>query len=1069
MSRFFIHRPIFAWVIAIFVMLAGAVAITQLPVSQYPSVAPPTVRVMATYPGASAAVIDETVISVIEREMNGADGLMYMEATSPAVGFAQLAITFEPGTDPDIAQVEVQNRLGRAEPRLPEVVRRTGIRVVKATTNFLMVVSFNTDGSLSRDDVADYVNRNVLTEIQRVEGVGDANLYASGRSMRIWVDPAKLEGYGLAPSDVNNAINAQSMQVSGGTLGDTPSVPGQSFSATVTIPSTQLTTEDEFRNIVIRSRADGATVRIKDVARVELGIENYNFSSRQNGKEAVAVAVQLNSTGNALATSAAIQEKMSELEQYFPDGMSWAVPYDTSPFVDISIKKVVQTLFEAIVLVFAVMFLFLQNWRYTVIPAIVVPISLLGSFAVLFAAGMSINILSMFAMVLVIGIVVDDAIVVVENVERLMSEEGLSPLDATIKGMSEISGAVVGMTTILVVVFIPLAFFSGATGNIYRQFSIVMASSIALSGFFALTLTPALCATLLKPVPKGSHEPGQQRRRTGLLAPLFNGFNRIFGRATRGYSRGMTRVMRRSWITVGIYAAIIAGAAWLFSSLPTAFLPVEDQGSVIINMQLPPGATKERTTDVVKQVEAYMMEQPEVRDIVSIIGFNFSGTGQNVALAFATLTDWSERTGAGQDAISFAGRATGALQAIRDAFVIVITPPSIPELGTGTGFAYRLQDRGGMGHEALLQARNQLLGAAAQSEVLVNVRPDGIEDASQWQIDIDRDAAAAQGVTIADISNTLGTALGSAYVADFPNRGFMQRITVQAEASHRMTPEDVMQLKVHNGAGELVPLSTVVSAQWVNGPMQLKRYNGYPSYSITGDAAPGYATGDAIAEMERISDQVLSSDFGYEWTGISLDEKKAGAQAFTLYAFSILAVFLCLAALYESWSIPLSVMLVVPLGALGALLGVWLRDIPNDVFFQIGLVTVIGLSAKNAILIVEFAKDLQDAGMSVVKAALTAAHLRFRPIIMTSLAFILGVVPLYTAGGASSASQREIGTGVFWGLIIGTPLAVLMVPVFYLIVRSIFRSRKTRQHDHELQHDEESGTEPPEFREVLIP
>jgi multidrug efflux pump len=1035
MSKFFIYRPIFAWVIAIFVMLAGIVSITQLPVSQYPSVAPPTIVVAATYPGASAKTIEDTVIAVIERQMNGAEGLMYMESTSPAVGRAQLTITFAPGTNPDIAQVEVQNRLARAQPRLPDVVKRTGVTVQKSRTNVLMAVAFNTDGRLTRNDVADYVNRNVLPEIQRTPGVGDAQLYASGRSMRIWIDPARLEGYGLTPGDVNAAIAAQSMQVSGGTLGDTPSVPGQTMSATIVVPSAQLTTPEQFGAIVLRARSDGSTVRIRDVARVELGIETYNFSSRLNGRESVVVAVQLTSTGNAVATSRLIRGRLAELQPFFPQGMTWAVPYDTSTYVSISIEKVVHTLLEAIVLVFLVMLIFLQNWRYTLIPTIVVPVALLGTFAVLLAAGFSINILTMFAMVLVIGMVVDDAIVVVENVERIMAEEGLPPKEATVKSMGEISGAVVGMTTILVVVFVPLAFFSGATGNIYRQFAVVMAVSIAFSGFFALTLTPALCGSLLQPIKKGhNHE-----KKTGPLGWLFNGFNRGFGRTSRAYERGMTHVLRRGWVVLGVFLAIMACVALLFKQLPTAFLPNEDQGNVVVNIQLPPGATQERTIAAVKKMEGYMLQQPEVKDVVSIVGFNFSGTGQNVALAFASLKDWSERAGPGQSAAALVGRATGALQGlVRDAFVIVVTPPSIPELGTANGFAFRLMDRNGLGHDALLAARNQLLAQAAKSPVLAAVRSDGVEDAPQWEIYIDRNAAAVQGVNVADISTTLGTALGSAYVADFPNHGYIERIMVQADAPHRMTPEDVMRLNVPNNQGQVVPLATLVSAKWVVGPMQLKRYNGYPSYSIAGQAAPGHSSGDAMAEMERIA-AALPHGIGYEWTGISLDEKQAGAQAGILYAFSILAVFLALAALYESWTIPLAVVLVVPLGVLGTLLGVWLRGMPNDVFFQIGLITVIGLSAKNAILIVEFAKDLQAQGMSVARAAHTAARLRFRPILMTSLAFILGVVPLYVAVGASAASQHEIGTAVFWGVIAGTGLAVLMVPVFFVAVRKLFQ------------------------------
>ena len=1038
MSRFFIHRPIFAWVIAIFVMLAGIVSITQLPVTQYPAVAPPTIQVSLTYPGASAKTIDETVVSLIEREMNGADGLMYMESTSPAAGMAQMSFTFRPGINPDLAQVEVQNRLARAEPRLPDIVKRTGVRVSKSRSNFLMVIAFNTDGSTAREDVADYVNRNILPEIQRVEGVGDASLYAAGRAMRIWIDPAKLEGFGLTPADVNAAIASQSMQVSGGALGDTPAVPGQRINATIVVPSGQLTTAEEFGNVVLRANPDGSSVRVRDVARVELGVESYTFTSRQNRASSAALAVQLSNSGNAMATSKAIRARLGELEAFLPPGVSWDVPYDTSKFVSISISKVVQTLLEAIVLVFLVMFLFLQDWRYTLIPTIVVPVALLGTFAVLLAGGFSINILAMFAMVLVIGIVVDDAIVVVENVERIMAEEGLSPLDATIKGMGQISGAVVGMTTILVTVFIPLAFFGGAIGNIYRQFSVVMATSIAFSGFFALTLTPALCATLLKPIAKGH----RHDVKTGFFGPVFNAFNRRFGQLAGRYERGMGRIVNRRWSVMGVYAAILVCVGLLFANLPTAFLPSEDQGNVMINVQLPPGATQERTLEVVKQVEDYMLAQPEVENIVAIVGFNFSGTGQNVALAFGTLKDWKLRTEPEQSAQAFANRATGALSAIRDAFVIVVPPPAIPELGTGSGFAFRLIDRGGKGHEALLAARGRLLGAVAKSPVLQNVRPEGIEDAAQWELSINREAAAAQGVTVSAIASALGTAMGSSYVTDFPNQGFMQRVLVQSEASRRVSEDDVLALKVRNSAGDLVPLRNLVTSRWVTGPMALKRYNGMPSMSISGEAKPGYSSGDAMAEMERLAAQ-LPAGIGFEWTGISLDEQKAGAQSLTLYAFSILAVFLCLAALYESWTIPLSVVLVVPLGVLGTLLGVWLRGIPNDVYFQIGLVTVMGLSAKNAILIVEFAKDLQATGKSLLASALEAAHLRFRPILMTSMAFILGVTPLYFATGASSASQREIGTGVLWGLVTGTVLAVLMVPVFFVIVRSLFARKST--------------------------
>ena len=1042
MSKFFIHRPIFAWVIAIFVIIAGVVSIQLLPVSQYPTVAPPTISVTSSYPGADAATIDETVNSLIEREMNGAQGLMYMESKAMATGQGELSITFEPGTDESLAQVDVQNRLARAEPRLPATVKQIGVKVEKAQSNFLMLVAFRSaNPSLSSEDVSDYVSRNVLPELQRGPGVGNAQLFGSSRAMRIWIDPAKLEGYGLSAESVNNAIRAQNLQISAGSLGDAPGKPGQTIAATINV-SGQLTNVEQFENIVLASRSDGSTVRIRDVARVELGSESYATASRINGEPGAVVAIRLNSTGNALATASAIKERMGELESFLPAGIEWLEPYDTSKFVSVSIQKVVMTLMEAIVLVFIVMFVFLQNWRYTVIPTIVVPVALLGTFAVMQAAGMPINILAMFAMVLVIGIVVDDAIVVVENVERIMAEEGLSPKDATIKAMGQISGAVVGITVILVSVFVPLAFFSGVTGNIYRQFAIVMAVSIGFSGFFALTLTPALCATMLKPIAKGhAHD-----KKTGLFGPFFNGFNRLFARGTKSYEGMMVRVVKRSLWMMGMYGAIIACVALFYARLPTSFLPTEDQGTVYLNIQLPPGATRERTLTVMKQVETYMLAQPEVDAVIGVQGFSFAGQGQNVGMAFTSLKDWSERTKAGSDSVSFAGRATAELNKIREAFVLALVPPAIQELGNSSGFSFRLLDRGGAGHAALLAARGQMLAAAAKSTVLVGVRPDGIEDAPQWQITIDRDAAYAQKVSVDAIASTLSTVMGSSYINDFPNAGYMQRVTVQSDAERRMQPEDVLRLKVPNSTGQLVPLSSMVSTRWITGPMQLQRYNGYPSMNITGQAAPGYSTGDAMQEMERIAAE-LPPGFGYEWTGISLEEKKAGASSMILYGFAILAVFLCLAALYESWSIPLSVILVVPLGVLGALIGVLLRGLSNDIYFQIALVTVIGLSAKNAILIVEFAKDLQAQGMGLIEATLQAAHLRIRPILMTSLAFILGVVPLTIASGASSASQRAVGTGVLWGMTIGTILSVFLVPVFYLVVRRMFKGAKTDNTD----------------------
>jgi len=1037
MSKFFIHRPIFAWVIAIFVVLFGIVSITQLPVAQFPSVAPPTITVTATYPGATSETMTDSVLQLIEREINGAEGLMYMETKAPAGGQGTLTVTFQPGTNPDLAQVDVQNRLARAEPRLPSVVQALGVRVDKAMSNFLMILAFQSaDGATSRDEIADYVNRNVLPEVQRLEGVGKAQLFAAGRAMRIWVDPAKLQGYGLSIASVNAAIAAQNQQISGGALGDAPSIPGTTMSATIVVPG-QLSTPEEFGNVVLRSNANGSTVRIKDVARVELGVETYAFNSRLDGKPAVALAVQLTSTANAMATAKLVNNKMTELEPFLPPGVKWSAPYDTSKFVKISIEKVVHTLLEAIVLVFIVMLIFLQNIRYTLIPTIVVPIALLGTFAVMLAIGLTINILAMFAMVLVIGIVVDDAIVVVENVERIMSEEGIPPKEATIKAMGQIQGAVVGITVILVTVFVPLALFSGATGNIYRQFSLVMAISIFFSGFFALTLTPALCATLLKPIAKGhAHD-----KKTGLLGPFYNWFNRNFETGAKHYQRAVTGVVKRSFQSLVVFALVIAGVVFLFMRMPTSFLPVEDQGYVISLVQLPPGATQERTGKTMGELEDFVLKQPETDHIVSILGFSFAGQGQNVGLAFTTLKDWSERSGPGQDANSFAGKAMGAMMAIRDGFIYTLVPPSIPELGNSDGFTFRLQDRGNKGHAALVAARNQLIAKANQSPILAGVRFDGVDDAPQWQVNINRDAVAAQRVSMGDLASTLATALGSSNSTDFPNKGYMQRVTIQADAGRRMQPEDVMRLTVPNAEGKLVELSTMVTAKWITGPMQVTRYNGYPAMSITGNAKPPYTSGQAMTEMQKLAAD-LPEGFGFEWTGQSLDEKKAGSSAMYLYAFSILAVFLCLAALYESWSIPLSVMLVVPLGVLGALLGMLLRGMPNDIYFQVALITVIGLSAKNAILIVEFAKDLHAQGMSAYDAALEAAHLRFRPILMTSLAFILGVVPLYIASGASAASQQAIGTGVFWGMIIGTPLAVFLVPVFFVVIFRLFGKKE---------------------------
>lgn len=1043
MPKFFIDRPIFAWVIAIFIIVMGLVSYKQIPVAQYPQVAPPSVEVSVGYPGASAEVLNETVISVIEREMNGSPGLAYMSASSEANGRATLTLSFEPGTDIDMAQVDVQNRLSRATPRLPTAVTQQGVKVEKSSASFLLFITMTSSrADYPVAELSDYVSRNVLPEIQRVKGVGMAQLFAAERAMRIWIDPAKLAGFDLSTDAINAAIAAQNLQVSSGTLGDVPSVNNQPIFATILVDG-QLKTPEQFGEIVLRANTDGSTVRLRDVATIELGSESYAFSSRFNGDPAAAIGVQLSPTGNAVETSNLVHERLQELQKYFPPGVEWAIPYDTAGFVKISMEHVFQTLAEAIGLVFLVMFLFLQNWRYTIIPTIVVPIALLGTVAVLNAMGFSLNVLSMFGMVLVIGIVVDDAIIVVENVERIMSEEGLSPLQASRKAMGQISGAIVGVTVVLIAVFIPLAFFSGSIGNIYRQFSVTMVVSIAFSAFLALTLTPALCATLLKPVQAGHHH-----EKKG----FFGWFNRSFDKVAKSYQNSVGYVLGRNGRTMMVYAAITAVAVWVYVKLPAAFLPNEDQGYMIVLVQTPSGATQQRTREVIEQAEGYFRSMPEVRDVVSVLGFTPYGQGQNNALMFVPLKDWSERTKPEQSAAALSDKARKHLAQIRDGFLYPVSPPPIPELGTANGFEFRLQDRGSVGHEALLAARNQLLGAAGASPVLTGIRPEGVEDAPQLRLNVDRDKAQALGVPFSSISSTLSTALGSAYINDFPNSGRLQRVMVQADAKSRMQPKDLLALNAVNHSGANVPFSSFATTEWVTGPMQVGRYNGYPSMSITGSAAPGISTGQAMQEMETLAAQ-LPDGIGFEWTGQSREEKLAGNAAMILYAFSILAVFLCLAALYESWTVPMAVILVVPLGFLGVVVGTWLRsllhpgDYANDVYFQIGLVTIIGLSAKNAILIVEFAKDLQEAGKGLLEATLEAAHLRFRPILMTSLAFTFGVLPLFFASGASSASQRAIGTGVVGGMITGTVLALVFVPTFFLIIRSIFKYKKRPDDD----------------------
>jgi len=1043
MPKFFIDRPIFAWVIAMFIVVLGVAAISKLPIAQYPNVAPPSIVITATYPGASAKTLDESVISVVELELNGAPGLAYMESVSQANGTGQITVTFEPGTNVDLAQVEVQNRLARATPRLPSAVTQQGVKVEKSRSNFLMFVMLSsTNPAYDPIALGDYASRNLLPELQRVGGIGQAQLFGTERAMRIWLDPAKLVSFNVSAADVNAAIRAQNALVPAGALGDRPNLSSQTMSATVVVAG-QLASVDQFGNIALRTKTDGSVVRLRDVARIELGAQTYGTYARLNGQNAVGIGLQLSPTANALQTAQAVKDRLVELQKFFPEGITTNIPYDTSTFVALSIEQVVHTLIEAMLLVFAVMFLFLQNWRYTLIPALVVPVALMGTFGVMLAAGFTINVLTMFGLVLAIGILVDDAIVVVENVERLMATEGLSPRAATRKAMTQISGAVIGITVVLVSVFLPMAFFSGSVGNIYRQFSLSMAVSIIFSAFLALSFTPALCATLLKPVDPGHHEKGG----------FFGWFNRRFDATTHGYGKLTSVFVRRGGRMFIIYAVLLGAVGYLYARLPSAFLPNEDQGNLIVNIQLPPGATSNRTEQVVSQVEQYFLKQPEVASIVGVVGFSFSGTGQNAALGFVTLKPWSERKGPEHQAPAIAGRAFGALMAVKDAFIFPLNPPAIRELGNATGFALRLQDRAGLGHDALLAARNQMLGMAGKNPMVTGLRPDGLEDAPQLQVDIDRDKAAALGVAVDAISTTIGTALGSSYINDFPNQGRLQRVVVQADARSRAQPQDILALSVTNSAGQSVPVSSFATTRWITGQMQAVRYNGYPAMRIAGDAAPGFSTGQAMAEMEKMAAQ-LPPGIGVEWTGLSREEKLSGSQATVLLTFSLLAVFLCLAALYESWAIPFSVLLVVPLGILGSLVGVTLRDMNNDIFFKVGLITIMGLSAKNAILIVEFAKELNEQGKGLIESTLEACRLRFRPIIMTSLAFILGVVPLYIASGASSGAQRAIGTGVLSGMIAATVLAVLFVPVFFVVVRTFVPYKPRRIEPDALTVDE---------------
>ena len=1045
MAKFFIDRPVFAWVIALFILLAGILAIPNLPISQYPQIAPPTIIVNAMYPGGSAQTVDESVTSLIEQEMNGAENMLYIESQSQSDGQSQVSVTFKNGTNPELAAVDVQNRLKRIEARLPQAVVQQGVTITRARSNLLMFVNLRaTNGDVSPVALGDYLARNVINEVKRIPGVGVVQLFGTERAMRIWVDPDKLVGYKLTPTDVVNAIRQQNAQFSAGILGDLPAPSSQRI-ATSIIVSGQLSTPEEFGNVMLRALPNGATVRVRDIGKVEIAGQSYGFAARLNGKPIAAIGIQLTPTANALQTAELVRAKMKELKKFFPPGVEYGIPYDTSLFVKISIEEVIKTLLEAVALVFLVMLLFLQSLRYTLIPAIVVPIALMGTFATMSFFGYSINVLTMFGMVLAIGILVDDAIVVVENVERIMAEEGLPPREATIKAMSQITGAIIGITAVLIAVFVPMAFFTGSVGAIYRQFSMSMVSAMVFSAIMAITLTPALCATVLKPI-----EPGQHERKG-----FFGLFNRFFRRTTASYETGVKKMLRTTGRYMVIYGVIIACVVWMASRMPTSFLPAEDQGYLLANVQLPPGASTGRTLAVMEQAEQYFLKEPGVAGIVSVIGFSFSGNGQNGGLLFVPLKDWKERTTPETSSVGLAQKAMSLMMTIRDAIVFTVNPPAIRELGNATGFSLRLQDRAGLGHDALLAARNQLLGMMAQSKVIKSARPEGMEDSPQLRLEIDRDKANALGVSLIDINTTLSATFGTTYVNDFPNQGRQQRVIMQAEPDKRLMPEDIDKLHARNAQGVMVPFSAFTQSRWITGPVQLVRFNGYPAMKVQGDAAPGASSGDALAEVERLVSQ-LPSGVGFEWAGQSLEEKAAGSTATLLFALSLLAVFLVLAALYESTAIPLAVLLVVPLGVLGAVAFTVWRDMPNDVYFKVGLIAIIGLSAKNAILIIEFAKDLQADGMDLVEATLTAVRLRFRPIIMTSLAFILGVLPLVLATGAGSASQRAIGTGVMGGMITATLLAVFFVPVFFVVVRRIFKgSERQRKLYAARMHQEE--------------
>ena len=1041
MSKFFIDRPIFAWVIALVIMLVGALSILKLPINQYPSIAPPAISISVTYPGASAQTVQDTVVQVIEQQLNGIDHLRYVSSESNSDGSMTITATFDQGTDPDTAQVQVQNKLNLATPLLPQEVQQQGIRVTKSVKNFLMVIGVvSEDGTMNKDDLSNYIVSNMQDPISRTEGVGDFQVFGAQYAMRIWLDPSKLNKYNLTPVDVKSAISAQNVQVSSGQLGGLPAVKGQELNATI-IGKTRLQTAEEFKKILLKVNTDGSQVRLSDVADVALGGENYSISAQFNGKPSSGLAIKLATGANALDTAKALRSTIKDLEPFFPPGMKVVYPYDTTPVVSASIKGVVETLVEAVVLVFLVMFLFLQNFRATIITTMTVPVVLLGTFGILAAAGFSINTLTMFGMVLAIGLLVDDAIVVVENVERVMAEEGLPPKEATKKSMGQIQGALVGIALVLSAVLLPMAFFGGSTGVIYRQFSITIVSAMGLSVLVALIFTPALCATMLKPIAKGDH--GENKR------GFFGWFNRTFDSGVKRYESSVGSILRHKAPYLLAYVLIVVGMVFLFTRIPTSFLPEEDQGVLFAQVQAPPGTTAERTQLVIDRMREYLLkdESAAVSSVFTVNGFNFAGRGQSSGLAFIMLKPWGERD-ADNSVFALAARAQAHFSTFRDAMVFAFAPPAVMELGNATGFDVYLQDRAGIGHEKLMAARNQFLGMAAQSKILAGVRPNGMNDEPQYKLVIDDEAVRALGVSLSDVNNTLSIGLGASYVNDFIDRGRVKKVYLQGDADSRMNPEDLKKWYVRNDQGTMVPFSAFAKGEWTYGPPKLSRYNGVEAMEILGTPAPGYSSGEAMAEVEALA-QKLPAGVGISWTGLSYEERLSGSQAPALYAISLLMVFLCLAALYESWSIPIAVMLVVPLGIIGALLATSLRGLSNDVYFQVGLLTTIGLAAKNAILIVEFAKELHEQGRSLVDAAIEACRMRLRPIIMTSLAFILGVIPLAISHGAGSGSQHAIGTGVIGGMLSATILAIFWVPLFFVAVSAI-GSRKDKDSENKV-------------------